>query len=115
MFLDSPETWTIIISVLAVSPLLAVIYIYYKLESKRLALMERGILKPKTSANAQSTLLAGSLLVAVGAALLVAYFVFSDFYLRLNVILGLLPLSSGVALLAFYRAHTRTEEDVEKS
>lgn len=77
-----------------------VTYAYYKLRTKKMDLIQRGLWKAEYERVVPETaLLWGMFLVALGSAILVGLFVSQGFCLYMKVIAGTIPLFVGISLV----------------
>jgi len=79
-------------------------YVYYKLRSRRLDIIEKGLWRSEYERGIlEPTVFAGLFLIAIGIAILAGVFFAEEIEMYIKTTAGLLPLFVGVALLLYYR------------
>ena len=78
-------------------------YVYYKLKSRRMDLIEKGLWKREYEGeNADTVLLWGLIAVAIGAAILLGWIISDETDVCLRMITGMIPFFVGVSLLVYF-------------
>jgi Na+/H+ antiporter NhaD/arsenite permease-like protein len=89
--------------------ILVIIYVFYKVESQNLNLIERGLMRHETTRREKLVLLNAFILTSTGAALLVGVFISDDPVICSKITAGLIPLFIGVSLFLYYRTVKKIE------
>jgi len=78
-------------------------YVYYKLKSRRMDLIGKGLWKREYEGeNADTVLLCGLVLVAFGAAILLGWIISDETDICLRMITGTIPFFVGLSLLVYF-------------
>jgi Na+/H+ antiporter NhaD/arsenite permease-like protein len=93
--------------------ILVIIYVVYKIESKNLNLIERGLLRHETNRRKKLVLLNAFILTSTGAAILVGSFISDDPIICSKITAGLIPLFIGVTLFLYYCMAKKIEASKE--
>jgi len=80
-----------------------VTYVQYKLKSKRMNLIEKGLWKPEyEDKNKNIILLTGITLASIGVAILIGWHISTDINICLMMMTGIIPLSMGLSILIYF-------------
>ena len=99
------QEFTILIlgTIVTVIIVFLIAYVYYKLKSRRMDLIEKGLWKPEyEDKEVQTALLVGLIAVAIGGAILLGWNISEETDICLRVITGMIPLSVGLSLLVYF-------------